>query len=244
MLEGIIIAIVSIFTGICIVTFLYIGVPWVHSRFLRLLLQEKVTKENVLVLTFDDGPSTKLTPAILSILDKHNAKATFFLHGRSIIGREDFVRRIEAEGHEIGSHGFDHLHCWKVSPFRAVADITRGWKTIDAALGTQRKVYPFRPPYGKLNLVCLLYLWLRRAPIVYWTLNCGDTYPQEKRDSQRAAVQVQKARGAVTLAHDFERCDRNVYDMVVESTRSVLSMAKETGMKVVTASELLRSSKK
>lgn len=219
--------------------FLYLGVPWIYIRFLRFSLQRKVTKAKALVLTFDDGPSNELTPAVLNILDEHNVKATFFLKGTSIIGRGDFVRRISAGGHEIGSHGFRHLHSWKVSPIRTIVNITQGWETIDAALGIRRNVYPFRPPYGKLNLVCLLYLWFRRAPIIYWTLDSGDTWPCDKHDSQRIASLAKKAGGAVTLAHDFERSDKDVERLVVDLTRSALDMAKEAGMQVLTISQLL-----
>lgn len=221
----------------------YIGAPWIYSRWLRLTLKIRVTRLRAFVLTYDDGPGSKLTRTILSILDEHNAKASFFLSGSNIAGREDIVKEIRAAGHEICSHGYNHLDYRKVSLFRALSDIERGWKAIDVALGTNENVYPFRPPYGKLTLVCLLYLWFRRAPIVYWTVDCGDTLPCEKRSNQRMASLAKKAGGAVTLAHDFERTDRSVDNMVIESTRLALSMAKDTGMHVMTISQLLRNRK-
>ncbi|MCK4828694.1 polysaccharide deacetylase family protein, partial [bacterium] len=193
------------------------------------MLKRKAIKSNALVLTLDDGPGTKLTPVILRILDEYNVKATFFLLGRNIAGHEDIVRQIAAAGHEICSHGYDHLNYWKVSPFRAISDIKRGWETINKALGKKRCVYPFRPPGGKLNLFCLLYLWIHKTPIFYWTLVSGDTWPVGKRDSQRAALLASKAGGAVVLAHDFDRTSNHVDNMVLESIRSALLMAKETG---------------
>lgn len=215
------------------------GVPLIHGRLARLMLKRKAVKSKAIVLTFDDGPGNRLTPAIMDLLDENNAKATFFPLGRNIAGREAIVRQIAEQGHEICSHGYDHLHYWKVSPFRAVADIRRGWETIDAALGTRQNVYPFRPPYGILNLVCLLYLWFRGAPIIYWTLDSGDTWPSDRRDSQRIALLAKKAGGAVTLTHDFERSDKNAETLVVDLTRSALSMAEEAGMQVLPVSQLL-----
>ena len=203
------------------------------------MLKRKAIKSNALVLTLDDGPGTKLTPVILRILDEYNVKATFFLLGRNIAGHEDIVRQIAAAGHEICSHGYDHLNYWKVSPFRAISDIKRGWETINKALGKRQCVYPFRPPGGKLNLFCLLYLWIHKTPIFYWTLVSGDTWPVGKRDSQRAALLASKTGGAVVLAHDFDREDDDVGDMVLDSLRSTLSMARETGMKTLTMSEFV-----
>ena len=207
------------------------------------MLKYKAARSKALVLTFDDGPGNRLTPAILNILAESNAKATFFLLGRNIIGREAIVGQIAAAGHEICSHGYDHLHQWKVSPIRALRDIKHGWQAIDAVLGNKRGKYPFRPPYGKLNLLCLLYLLAKGVPICYWSVVSGDTLTSDKRDSQRAAISARKAGGAVILAHDFDRSEDTIDSMVLKSVRSVLAMAKETGMRLLTVSELLNAPK-
>jgi len=199
-------------------------------------------RHNALVLTFDDGPNNGLTPAILSILAQSNARATFFLLGRNIAGREAIVKQITEQGHDICSHGHEHLHYWKVSPFRAIADIRRGWEAIDEALGSQRQTYPFRPPYGKLNIVCLLYLLVRRVPIVYWSVDTGDQW-QVRPDSQRAAMLLEEAGGMVSLAHDFDRSNESVSQLVLDSLWSVLSAAEKNGMQVLTVSELLQAGK-
>jgi len=194
-----------------------------------------------LVLTFDDGPGSRLTPTILKILAEHNVKATFFLLGRNISGREAIVRRIAAEGHEICSHGYDHLNYWYVSPFRALRDIKRGWQSIDASLNEKRKKYPFRPPYGKLNIICLFYLIVRRVPIIYWSIVSGDTWPSSKIDSQRTRLLAEKAGGGIILYHDFDRSDDSIDGLIVESISSILEMAKNASMRVAKVSELLNA---
>jgi len=231
--------VVSISFFVVFLAFLYVGVPWIYKRCSEALLNRKAIKAGVLVLTFDDGPGSYLTPAVLEILAQYNAKATFFLLGRNIVGRESIVRRIAAAGHEICSHGYDHLNYRKVSPFRTIFDAKRGWRAIDGALGKKDSVYPFRPPYGKLNLVCLLYLLVWRVPIFYWTLVSGDTWPAGKRDSRRAALLAAKAGGAVVLAHDFDRANEDINKMVLETIMLALPAAKEKGMRVVTLSELM-----
>lgn len=223
--------------------FLYVGVPWLYGRFARMLLKRKARKNNALVLTFDDGPGYRLTPAILNVLGENNARATFFLLGRNIEGREAIARQLAAGGHEICSHGYDHVHQWKVSPFRALSDIKRGWKAIDDALGTERHKYPFRPPNGKLNIVCLLYLLFLQVPIVYWSEDSGDTW-SVKPQTDRVALTAGKAGGAVSLAHDFDRSDDKTDRFVLESTRAALAMAQERDMCILTVSQLLNDDRR
>jgi len=218
--------------------FLYVGVPWIYGRMARRSLKRKAKEHKALVLTFDDGPGISLTPAILNILAEGKAKATFFLLGRNIVGREEIVRQIAEQGHDICSHGYDHLHGLKTSPFRVLSDIKRGWVAIDAALGTMRKKYPFRPPNGKLNIISLLYLLIRKVPIVYWSVDSGDTW-REVPDGLRVAQLAERAGGAVSLAHDFDRKNENRSRYVVGSARAALTMAADRGMQVMTVSQLL-----
>jgi len=228
----------SIAIGILGIIFLYMGVPWIYGQLARRLLERRAIEHEALVLTFDDGPGSSLTPAILNILAESKAKATFFLLGRNIAGREAIVRQIAEQGHDICSHGYDHLHSLKVSPFRVLSDVKRGWAAIDAALGTMRKKYPFRPPNGKLNIICLLYLLFRQVPIVYWSIDSGDTWRRQP-DSLRVALLTEKKGGAISLAHDFDRSNKNTSRFVVESVRAALAMAADKGMRVLTVSELL-----
>jgi peptidoglycan/xylan/chitin deacetylase (PgdA/CDA1 family) len=234
--------IILIWTGIVIVPafFLYLGVPFIHRSYVKTILKNKAVKSRAFVLTFDDGPGDRLTPAIMDLLDKNNAKATFFLIGNNITGREEIVRQIKERGHEIGSHGYDHLNYWKVSPLRAIADMKRGWRTIDAALGRKRKKYIFRPPYGKLNFFGWLYLIACRVPIIYWTDDSGDSW-SSKPTRKRFETLATNTNGTVCLAHDFNRSNKEKEDSLIESIRFALEKATEKGMQVMTISELLNS---
>ena len=60
--------------------------------------------ERNIALTIDDGPHPEVTPRILDVLARFDARATFFLIGERVLGNEEIVRRIVEEGHEIGNH--------------------------------------------------------------------------------------------------------------------------------------------
>ena len=61
----------------------------------------------LIAITFDDGPAEE-TLAVLDVLKKHNVKATFFLVGKMISGREQIIQTAKKDGHEFGNHTFSH----------------------------------------------------------------------------------------------------------------------------------------
>jgi peptidoglycan/xylan/chitin deacetylase (PgdA/CDA1 family) len=232
---------VWIVLAVFLAVFAYVGVPAVYLWYLRFMLSHKAAASGTLALTFDDGPGDILTPALMRILAEHNAKATFFLLGRNIAARQDIVRQLAKEGHQICSHGYDHLNHLKVSPVRVINDIKRGWQAINDTLGVTQRRYPFRPPNGRLNLVSLLYLAFHRVPIIYWTFDSGDTWSSDKRTVRKISGSAMANGGAVVLIHDFDRKDQRTVKMVLELVSSALSCAKEKGLKVTTISQLLKA---
>jgi peptidoglycan-N-acetylglucosamine deacetylase len=220
---------------------LYFCVPWAYGRWSRRALRQLAVRRGRVLLTFDDGPGRRLTPAVLQLLAARNIKATFFLLGRNVQQNADIVRHIRAQGHEIGSHTYDHLHAWKVAPWRSVSDIRLGQKAIDDALGVSGGRYPFRPAYGKLNLITLLYLLAKRIPIVYWTVDSGDTWPKNRREGGRASDLPRRAGGGVVLSHDFDRGTNDADDIhqyVLETLRSALDTLDASGISSSTFSQL------
>src|SRR4029077_201733 len=66
-------------------------------------------------MTFDDGPSAKLTPKLLDLLAAHHIKATFFLIGQNVVENPDIVAREAREGHEVANHSWSHPNLAKMS---------------------------------------------------------------------------------------------------------------------------------
>lgn len=87
--------------------------------------------KKVIYLTFDDGPSDKVTPKVLDILKENDVKATFFVIGNQIEGLEDVVKRIHNEGHSIGLHTYTHK-------FKRI--YSSGDRFIDEMLQSQKKI--------------------------------------------------------------------------------------------------------
>lgn len=102
-----------------------------------------------MALTFDDGPSPAWTPRLLEGLSRRGARATFFLVGSQIEGREDLVRRIRQEGHQIGNHSFGHGDLTDLSAAQALADLDKCSRALERVLGPGS--YWLRPPYGFIS---------------------------------------------------------------------------------------------
>ena len=74
------------------------------------------TEEGVVALTIDDGPDPSTTPALLDVLARRGATATFFLIGERAEAHPDLVRAVRAAGHEVGNHLWSDRPSWRLSP--------------------------------------------------------------------------------------------------------------------------------
>jgi peptidoglycan/xylan/chitin deacetylase (PgdA/CDA1 family) len=96
------------------------------------------------VLTFDDGPLPPYTNRILETLAEQCVKANYFLVGRMARGYPDLVRKIQAQGHTIGTHSENHLLGFDKASFDTVrSEIEQGIVSVGTALGNRSFVAPF-----------------------------------------------------------------------------------------------------
>ncbi|MEU9157174.1 glycosyltransferase [Streptomyces sp. NPDC048417] len=99
-----------------------------------------------LVLTFDDGPDPTWTPKVLDVLKKHHAHAVFFVTGTMTSRYPQLVRRMVAEGHEVGVHTFSHPDLSYQSKKRIDWELSQTQLAITGAAGIRTSL--FRPPYS------------------------------------------------------------------------------------------------
>src|SRR3954447_6297827 len=97
------------------------------------------------VLTFDDGP-TRWTAPILDVLARHHVPATFFVVGSRVAERPDLLRRMVAEGHEVGVHTFTHANLASVPAWRERLELDQTELAIAGATG--RTTDLVRLPYS------------------------------------------------------------------------------------------------
>lgn len=111
---------------------------------------EDFLKHKEVVLTFDDGPVPNITPKVLHELDKHCAKATFFMVATMAKNNPSLARKVANKGHTVGIHSYSHKNLGQVSGSNAISDVNRSITAIEKAVG--RDVAPFfRFPYLSEN---------------------------------------------------------------------------------------------
>ena len=103
---------------------------------------------DVIALTFDDGPA-EWTEPILETLRREGVRATFFVVGGAIRGRENVLARAAAEGHEIGNHTFTHPALPDLSRAEIRTELTTTSDLVAGVVGAAPKV--FRPPYFRVS---------------------------------------------------------------------------------------------
>lgn len=103
-------------------------------------------------LTFDDGPSKKVTPEILDTLKKHNIKATFFEVGKMIKENPDMAKRVYNEGHLIANHSYSHDYNALYATEQSFSDeVTKTEHAIEEVTGEKLKFKLVRFPGGSYN---------------------------------------------------------------------------------------------
>ncbi len=150
-------------------------------------------------LTFDDGPTPELTPQILELLKRYDAKATFFCVGENVAQNRDQLAAIVEGGHLVGNHGYSHLNGWKTRTKPYVDDVLRCQEVLGDVLGHAPRY--FRPPYGRITLNQIFQL-RRTFEVVLWDILSMD-YRQELTGPQVAKnVTGNVKSGSIVLLHD------------------------------------------
>ena len=188
------------------------------------------TTEPILALTIDDGPDLQTTPDILKVLDRFDARATFFLIGERVLGNEAVVRKIVAGGHELGNHMTRDEPSIDLSP----ADFERALLETDDLLSSFGSVMWMRPGAGWYNDLMLSVIKAHG-----YRPALGSIYPYDAEiPSTRFAVHhiLAKVRpGSIIVLHDGgARGERTAAVL-----GRVLPELDRRGFRVVTLSELV-----
>jgi peptidoglycan-N-acetylglucosamine deacetylase len=137
--------------------------------------------EKVVYLTFDDGPDLKVTPEILNVLKKYDVKATFFVVGNQIKGREEILTRIIEDGHSIGLHSWTHKYqsiYEKNENF--ISEMNNTFNEVKKVTGVETRIIRFPGGSSKRLTASLLdKLHSENFYIYDWNVTTGDgMYPK------------------------------------------------------------------
>lgn len=175
--------------------------PFFLRMFYPSLIWKMPSEGKRLYLTFDDGPHPVITPKVLSLLKKFDAKATFFCIGKNVEDHKDVFELIKKEEHSVGNHTFSHNKGWNTKTKDYIESVERSNDLIQSDL--------LRPPYGRIKFSQVRKL-KKKYKIVAWTvisydwdktLSPEDCYENVIRNAQA---------GSIIVFHDSEKAVGNM----------------------------------
>ena len=183
-----------------------------------------------IAMTFDDGPSAKLTPKLLDLLAARHIKATFFVLGENVAEHPDIIARAAREGHEIASHSWSHPNFAKMSLEGIRSQLQRTDDAIASAAGKRPTL--FRPPYG--SITPHEKEWIHDQfgyDIILWDVD-PDDWKRPGPAVVRSRILKETRPGSIVLSHD-------IHPGTIEAMPSTLDELEAKGFKFVTVSELI-----
>lgn len=157
------------------------------------------TKQKIVALTFDDGPTSNVSGFLYNVLDEANIKATFFMVGERVLQNAKLIHG-RMDRHEVGNHTHSHQSLFLKDDAAAKKDLQDAHKAITAVVGREPRL--LRPPYSHVNGSTLVAAASLGYDIVMWNRYIGDQ--QYERDEPKLVEDVVNAvsPGSIVLGHD------------------------------------------
>lgn len=198
------------------------------------------TRDPVAALTFDDGPHPVYTPRVLSILETHGARATFFMVGEAALKYPDIVKMVVRAGHVIGNHSLSHFNFTQIRS--RLSRLKQLWACARATAPYCSRL--FRPPHGGINDHIRFDALIFRYKVILWNASAQDWVPQGSDEIAQKMIE-RVTPGTIFLLHDAiyrSHLAETQWDRkpMLDGLERALSVLKQK-MHFVTVPELLRS---
>ena len=206
-----------------------LGPNWTH-------LPRAGARSHAVALTLDDGPDPHVTPRVLTLLDEHRARATFFCIGERVARCPALAREIVARGHCVENHSQRHRHSFALlGPKALAAEVGRAQEAIQAATGEVPRF--FRAPAGLRNPFLEPVLARAGLRLVSWTRRGFDTVSGDPARVLRRLTRRLRA-GDILLLHDGHAAHAaGGAPVVLEVLPRLLGALKSAGLEPVTLRE-------
>lgn len=166
--------------------------------------------KNKIYLTFDDGPTPKITSWVLAELKKYNAKATFFCIGDNIKKYPTLFAEVVANGHAIGNHTYNHLNGWQTENEKYILNVALF--DTEVLKNDYKIVAPFifRPPYGKIKPSQAKILRKLGYKIIMWDIISNDVDGSISKEECLTNILKNTKAGSIIVFHDSIKAFENL----------------------------------
>ncbi len=185
-----------------------ITTPKVVKSLFPNLLWDVQTKSKDIYLTFDDGPTPKITNWVLEILKQYNAKATFFCIGKNIEKHPDIFKHIIDDGHTVANHTYNHIKGWKTKTKNYLDEVVLCENALKAQNFKSKQL--FRPPYGQITPKQINKLQEQGYKIVMWNVLSVDWDNSITEETCLNNVINHANSGSIIVLHDSVKASKNM----------------------------------
>lgn len=187
------------------------------NKVYRVVPNEDGIEKKVVLLTFDDGPKEKeMLEGLLDTLDKHEAKAIFFVNGYRVKSNPDLLKLIHDRGQIIGNHSWDHIDLKKESADSARKQVEDVQQIVEETIGESPRF--FRPPFGSGNDT--LHSIVKENDMIYMTWSNGsldwDAKFKNKPEGVIQNVMDQLHPGSNILMHELPWTEEALDELLTE----------------------------
>ena len=183
-----------------------------------------------IAITFDAANAASKTAAILDVLDKYGAKCTFFVIGRYVVNNPDLTREIEARGHELAGHSWDHPEMPSLNNDQILEDFRKISEAFVEVLGHDVTLY--RPPSGYSSQRDRAIARALGQEVIKWTIDSRDGFSDTTLNTVIKRVKNNVGSGDIVLMHVYGK-------HTIAALEELLPWYIEQGYSFVTVSDLL-----
>jgi peptidoglycan/xylan/chitin deacetylase (PgdA/CDA1 family) len=182
--------------------------------------------KKLIALTFDDGPHGAHTPALLDILQRENAPATFFALGSRANHYPDIIKRTLAAGHQVENHTFNHKNLTKLPLNEVQYEIGESANVLERITGARPTLT--RPPYGAVNQTVKD---VANTPLMMWSIDPEDWKTRDPDQIFHHVVDNAED-GSIVLLHD-------IYDTTLAAVAKIIPELKSRGFVFLTIKQIM-----
>lgn len=179
----------------------------------------------LIALTFDDGPHRDFTPQMAEALNQRGAKSTFFMVGSWVGQKEELVRQLISDGHQIGNHSWEHLNFSHMSEADIRADVEKSRRRLAEVTGQED--FLVRTPYGVRTEAALAAI---DSPLILWSQDPAEGQLVSGAEMARRVIRGARD-GDIVLLHDSTQDN-------LDAACAIIDALQKRGFRFVTVDEL------
>jgi peptidoglycan/xylan/chitin deacetylase (PgdA/CDA1 family) len=183
-----------------------------------------------IALTYDDGPDSEVTTRLLDVLKANGAKATFFVEGSLIASNGKIIKKMDAEGHELGNHTLTHARLTELDGDELRAEIEGASAALRTWTGRAPRV--LRPPRAAIDMEVKQVARDNGLAIALFDNYPNDSRPWRSSEAISDSIVTEARDGGIVFLHDTSMRS-------VDATALVIRDLSKKGYRFVTLSELI-----